>query len=178
MAEKATIARPYARAAFAHAQAHGALAQWSQVLAIAAAVVADPQVAKLLGNPKVMPEQLVDLIAEVSAGQVGADARNFLLTLAENGRLGLAPEIAAMYETLRADVENVADVELVSAVPLTDAQQQRLAVALKKRLKREVRLHCSVEPALIGGAVIRAGDFVIDGSLKSRLDRLAAEMNS
>lgn len=176
MAEKATIARPYARAAFAHAQSHNALAQWSESLAIAAAVVRDDQVEKLLGNPRVTPEQLVGLIADVACGRIDQNARNFLETLASNGRLEFLPDIAAMFEVLRAEVENIADVAVVSAVALNEAQQQRLAAALRKRLKREVRLHCSVDPSLIGGAVIRSGDFVIDGSLKARLGRLAAEM--
>ena len=81
-----------------------------------------------------------------------------------------------MFETLRAEIENVADVQVVSAVQLEEAQRQRLAKALKQRLKRDVRLHCEVAPALIGGAVVRMGDFVIDGSLKARIERLASAM--
>jgi F-type H+-transporting ATPase subunit delta len=81
-----------------------------------------------------------------------------------------------MYEAMRAEAENTADVQVVSAVELNDAQKQRLAAALQKRLQREVRLHCEVDASLIGGAIVRAGDFVIDGSLKARLDRLSVEM--
>lgn len=176
MAEKATIARPYSKAAFAHAQAHNALGAWSESLSLAAAIVSDAQVAKLLDNPRVSPTQLVELIVEVAGGRMDQGVHNFLETLAANRRLAFLPEIVSMYEVLRAEVENVADVSVVSAVALNDAQQQRLAAALKKRLKREVRLHCSVDASLIGGAVIRSGDFVIDGSLKARLARLATEM--
>src|SRR5690606_5244238 len=102
--------------------------------------------------------------------------RNFLKTLAHNRRLGLLPEIAAQYEVLRAEVENVADVRIVSAVQLSEQQRQRFIAALTKRLQREVRVHCEVDPSLIGGAIVRAGDFVIDGSLKARLERLAGAM--
>jgi F-type H+-transporting ATPase subunit delta len=177
MAEKVTIARPYAKAAFAYAQKENALAHWSDLLAAASTVVKDARVAPLVTSPRVTPEQLSELISDASG--VGAKdlQRNFIGTLAENRRLGLLPEIAAMYETLRAEAENIADVQVTSAVPLDEAQRQRLATALKKRLnKRDVRLHCDVDASLVGGAVVRAGDMVIDGSLKGRLERLAIDL--
>ena len=177
MAEKATIARPYAKAAFESARQHRALEPWSKVLATASSVVQDERVARLLSSPKVKPEQLSGLIGDIAGGELDEQTRNFLATLAGNRRLGLLPEIASMYEALRAEAENTADVQVVSAVALDEAQKQRLAQALKKRLKREVRLHCEVDASLIGGAIVRAGDFVIDGSLKARLDRLAVEMS-
>jgi F-type H+-transporting ATPase subunit delta len=180
MAEKITIARPYAKAAFEHAREEGAFAPWSEMLAKAAAVVADARVARLLLNPLVAPADLVGLISDVSGADAGGSLdeqmRNFLDTLAQNRRLGLLPEIATSYELLRAEVENVADVHVTSAAPLDDGQRQRLLAALKKRLRREVRLHCDVDATLIGGAIVRAGDFVIDGSMKARLDRLAVEI--
>lgn len=177
MAEKATIARPYAKAAFESARQHHALESWSKVLATASSVVQDERVARLLSSPKVEPEQLSGLIGDIAGQSLDEQTRNFLATLASNRRLALLPEIASMYEALRAEAENTADVQVVSAVQLDDAQKQRLAAALKKRLKREVRLHCEVDASLIGGAIVRAGDFVIDGSLKARLDRLAVEMS-
>lgn len=176
MAEKATIARPYAKAAFATARQHSALESWSNVLATASSVVQDERVAGLLSSPRVTPEQLSGLIADIVGGALDEQTRNFIATLASNRRLALLPEIASMYEALRAEAENTADVQVVSAVALNEAQKQRLAQALKKRLQREVRLHCEVDASLIGGAIVRAGDFVIDGSLKARLDRLAVEM--
>jgi F-type H+-transporting ATPase subunit delta len=178
MAEKATIARPYAKAAFHSARQHNAFERWSELLATASSAVHDERVAKLLSSPRVTPEQLTGLIADIAGGEQDEQTRNFLATLASNRRLALLPEIASMYEALRAEAENVTDVQVVSAVQLNDAQKQRLAAALKTRLKREVRLHCEVDESLLGGAVVRAGDFVIDGSLKARLDRLAVEMSS
>jgi F-type H+-transporting ATPase subunit delta len=176
MAELATIARPYARAAFDYAQAQGKLSQWSEALAVAAAVVTEPAVARLLTHPRVTAAQLIDLIADVGSARLDGSARNFVATLAQNRRLGLLPQIASMYEALRADAESRADVEVVSAAPLTEAQQQRLAAALKQRLQRDVQLHCSVDPSLIGGAIVRCGDLVIDGSVKVRLARLVTEV--
>lgn len=182
MAEKATIARPYARAAFEFAQTNGTFKQWSEALSIAAAVVTDPKVARLLNHPRVTAAQLVELITEVGAQVAGSSldgsTQNFVATLAHNRRLGLLPHIAKMYEVLRAEVERVADVEVISAVPLDAAQQQRLADALQTRLKRTVRLHCSVDASLMGGAIVRSGDLVIDGSVKERLTRLASALTS
>jgi F-type H+-transporting ATPase subunit delta len=176
MAEKVTIARPYARAAFEHAQEQNALGRWSGTLATASLVVTDERVSKLLSNPRVTPDQLVGLIADIAGDGLDERGRNFLNTLAQNRRLDLLPQIAAIYEVLRAEVENVADVQVTSAIPLDDAQRQRLTTALKKRLRREVRLHCDIDASLIGGAVVRSGDLVIDGSLRARLERLASDI--
>lgn len=184
MAEKVTIARPYAKAAFEYAHAQNALGRWSDTLATASSVVADARVSKLLSSPRVTPEQLVGLIAEIAGNGPGngssngldEHSKNFLNTLAQNRRLALLPQIAAIYEVLRAEVENIADVQVTSAIALDAAQQQRLAKALQKRLKREVRLHCDIDASLIGGAIVRSGDLVIDGSLKARLERLASDI--
>jgi F-type H+-transporting ATPase subunit delta len=176
MAEKATIARPYAKAAFQLAREHNAFERWSQVLSRAAAGVQDERVARLLLSPRVTAADLAGLLGDVCGDALDDRSRNFISTLAHNRRLARLPEIAAMFEVLRAEVENIADVQVTSAVQLDEAQRQRLAAALKKRLQRDVRLHCQVDASLIGGAIVRSGDFVIDGSLKARLDRLAAEM--
>jgi F-type H+-transporting ATPase subunit delta len=174
MAEKITIARPYAKAVFEQARTRKSFDRWSKALTAAASVVADERVAKLLTSPRVTPDQLVDFIKEVTGGALDEQGTNFLRTLAENRRLGLLPEIAAMYEELRAEVENIADVQVTSALPLDEAQKQKLVAALRKRLKREVRLHCDIDASLIGGAIARSGDLVIDGSLRARLERLAS----
>lgn len=175
MAEKVTIARPYAKAAFDYARERKTFAAWSQLLTTGAAVVADDRVAKLLNSPRVSPAELAGMIADI-AGVADEQGRNFLGTLAANRRLGLLTEIAAMFETLRAEVENVADVQVTSAVALDDAQRNRLIAALKKRLNRDVRLHVDIDSSLLGGAIVRSGDLVIDGSLRSRLQRLADTM--
>jgi F-type H+-transporting ATPase subunit delta len=176
MAENVTIARPYARAAFAYARDHNALAGWSKWLSAAAALVQDERVSALLVNPRVSAQDLAALVGDASEAGSDPGAGNFIATLAQNRRLGVLPEIAAMYETLRAEVENIADVQVTSAIPLDDAQRQRLSTALKIRLKRDVRLHCDIDASLVGGAIVRSGDLIIDGSLKGRLDRLAAEL--
>ena len=180
MAEKATVARPYARAAFAHARASHTLGQWSQLLAVAAAVAADAPAAALFGNPRLGVVQLVELLADIAAAAgvtVDAAARNFLRLLATNHRLGLLTEIAAQFEALRADVENTLDVEVSAAMPLADAQRAALAAALTRRFGREVRIAATLDPSLIGGAVVRAGDLVIDGSLAGRLRRLEQKIS-
>jgi F-type H+-transporting ATPase subunit delta len=172
MAEKVSIARPYAKAAFEFARERNALGAWSEALSTASAIIADKRVAKLLSSPRITPDQLVGLIADIADTSLDEQGRNFLNTLAQNRRLDVLPEIAAIYEVLRAEVENTADVQVVSAVPLDDAQRQRLTTALQKRLKRDVRLHCEVDASLLGGAVVRSGDMVIDGSLKAGLEKL------
>ncbi len=173
MVEKATLARPYAKAAFESAREHHDFERWSNVLAIAAAVVADERVRRLLTNPRVAPRELVALVADAAGEMLDQRSRNFMATLAENRRLGLLPEISALFAALRAEAENIAEVRVTSAAPLDNEQRERLTQALRKRFQREVRLHCEVDASLVGGAVVRSGDFVIDGSLKARIERLA-----
>ena len=172
MAEKMTVARPYARAVFQIAREQSALAAWSECLAIAAQGAADPEFGALLGNPKVSRGRLAELLVELCGERAGPMVRNFLGLLAENGRLAYLPEIAMEFERLRAAAENVADVAVTSAVALTDQQRDTIGAAMKKRLGKDIRLHCDIDAALLGGAIIRAGDLVIDGSLKGRLERL------
>jgi F-type H+-transporting ATPase subunit delta len=176
--ERATIARPYAKAAFECAREANAFGQWSQGLRVAAEIVTDPRVASLIKDPEWPVPEVARLITDVAAPQFDAAMQNFIRVLAENHRLLLLPEIAAHYESERAAVENTIDVEVISAVPLSAAQAGKLAAALTSRLKRRVRMQNSVDAALLGGAVIRAGDLVIDGSLKGRLERLETELAS
>jgi F-type H+-transporting ATPase subunit delta len=176
VAERATIARPYAKAAFEYAREADAFAAWSQGLESAAQIVADPSVAPLTKSPHWTAADLVSLITDVAGAKLDAGMQNFVRVLAENHRLLLLPEIAAHYEKLRAAVENTLDVEVISAVTLSDAQADKLKQALSTRLKRTVRMQNSVDSTLLGGAVVRAGDLVIDGSLKGRLERLATDL--
>ena len=180
MAEKATVARPYARAAFEYAREHGALGAWSKLLSIGAAVASEPGIGALLGNPRVGAAELVELVAGVAASSgatVDAQSRNFLSLLAQGGRIGYLPEIAAQFETLRAEIENTLDVEVTTAMSLSEAQKAHLSDALAKRFGRTVRIEEKVDASLVGGAIVRAGDLVIDGSLQGRLVRLEQQMS-
>jgi len=178
VAERATIARPYAKAAFEYARDAKAFAQWSRGLKSAAEIVADPRVAALTKNPQWSQADLVGIITDVAGDKLDAAMQNFVRVLTENHRLLLLPEITARYEQLRSEVENTVDVEVISAVPLSSAQADKLKLALNTRLKRNVRMQNSVDATLLGGAVVRAGYLVIDGSLKGRLQRLATELAS
>jgi F-type H+-transporting ATPase subunit delta len=124
------------------------------------------------------PAQIADFVIGVGGAKLTPGMQNFVRVLAANRRLLLLPEIAAHYEAMRAQVENTVDVEVISAVKLDAAQTEKLTQALNTRLKRRVKMQNSVDPALLGGAVIRAGDLVIDGSLKGRLERLRTDLTS
>jgi len=178
VAERATIARPYAKAAFEYARDTKSFAEWSQGLRAAAEIVADPRLAALTKDPQWSQADLVSIITDVAGSKLNPGMQNFVRVLAENHRLLLLPEIAVHYEELRSQVENTVDVEVISAIALNAAQQDKLATALSTRLKRKVRMQNSVDASLLGGAVLRAGDLVIDGSLKGRLQRLATELGS
>lgn len=178
MAEKSTIARPYAKALFELALGQKELEVWSEALSLAGAVVADERARKLLTSPHVTPGELADFVIGIAGGKLDQEGRNFFRVLAANRRLGFLPEIASIFDKLKADEENTVDVTVTSAVPLEADQQRKFAAALGARLKRTVRLRSEVDPTLIGGAVLRADDLVIDGSLRGRLERLGAELNA
>ncbi len=178
MAERITIARPYAKAIFSLAQSQKRLADWSQILKTGAQVVSDARIQKLLGDPRITAAQLAQLIASVSPVPLDAEGQNLFSTLAAYRRLGLLPEIAERYAALRAEAEKTQDVTVASATELSAEQQQRFVATLSKRLQRKVQLHAELDPALVGGAVLRANDLVIDGSLRSALAELALSVAS
>ena len=178
MADKSTIARPYARAAFQEAKQKSRLAEWSHALGVGAAVVQDERVGNLLGNPHVTPQELAKLVSDIAGPQLDDLGRNFVQTLADNRRLAYLPEISAIFDELKDAAEGVVDVTVTSAAPLDEQQRKTLTAALAKKLQREVRLHCDTDAKLIGGAILRAGDLVIDGSLRTRLHRIAYELTA
>jgi F-type H+-transporting ATPase subunit delta len=169
MSQALTLARPYARAAFAIARDGGKLAGWSEALGFAARVAADPQVAALLGHPRLGRDDAVALLAPEGADAAFAD---FLGLLFDNRRSPLLPEIAGLYDELRLESERVVKARVTSASALPAAELESITAALKKRFGREVEVETAVDATLIGGAVIDAGDVVIDGSLRGKLDRL------
>ena len=173
MSQALTLARPYARAAFSIAREGGDYAAWSDALGFAARVAADSRVATLLGNPGLADADAVALLSPDGAAAVFGD---FLALLAENRRLALLPEIAGLYQQLRAEAERVVKATVTSATALPDTELATIKAALKQRFGREVEVETAVDAALIGGAVIDAGDVVIDGSLRGKLSRLQAAL--
>ncbi|MDY6816799.1 MAG: F0F1 ATP synthase subunit delta [Pseudomonadota bacterium] len=178
MAELRTLARPYAKAAFAAAQEHKQLTEWSQVLTIAGQVTANEDIRQLLANPGLEEQKKAELILEVVKDGITEQVRNFFAVLAENRRLTLLPEIATLFNTYRADLERTVDIDVTAAFELTDKQQQKLAQALSKKLERKVSLAASLDKSLIGGVIIRTGDLVIDASVRGKLNKLADALGS
>ncbi len=182
MADNNTVARPYARAAFEVAQESNALAELSESLAVAKALMEDGQVAAFLLVPTLSDTQRLEFLQGLFAKAVGEGSvfaggslhgTNFIKLLLENDRVAVLPEIADHFEALKAKVENTVDAVITSAVPLSKEQQQAMAASLRKKLGREINVTTEIDEKLIGGAVIRAGDVVIDGSLRARLEGLA-----
>jgi F-type H+-transporting ATPase subunit delta len=176
MAEAATIARPYAKAAFMAARDAKALPDWSKALHLSAALSEDPRIADLLSSPRLSADQIVSMFAGLGGPGIDAHWQNFVRLASQNKRLEALPQIAVQFELLRAQYENEVDVHVTSAVPMDADQQAKLIASLKSRFKRDVRITTGVDASLLGGAVIRAGDLVIDGSIKGRLQRLASEL--
>ncbi|TXT26951.1 MAG: F-type H+-transporting ATPase subunit delta [Gallionellaceae bacterium] len=176
MAEAISVARPYTLAAFDQARKLGDLKGWSSLLQAAADAVSHPEVRTLIASPRVLKSQLEDLMLALAGSEAGAAGQNFIRLLVESQRLILLPEIAAMFETMRAEAEKSVDVVVASAFELSEAQKQKIIAAMKNRMGREVRLSCEIDRELLGGIVIRAGDKVIDGSARSHLSGLASAL--
>ena len=173
MSELNTVARPYAQAAFDLAREAGTLAKWSDMLGFAAVVSADEAMREAIDSPNLLVTEQADLFVQVCDEQLDDEGRNFVKLLAENRRLTLFPEIAELYEELRADAEGTLEATVISAKPMSDAQQKEMADALKARFNREVVLQVEVDESIVGGAIIRAGDTVIDGSVRGKLEKFA-----
>jgi len=173
MAELATLARPYANAVFGLARREKRLDQWSRMLEYLATAASAEPMARLLASPAVSADAKAYRLADV-CGDVMTDAgRSFVNVLAANRRLDLIGEIRTRFEELRAEEEKVLDVEVISAYDLTDMEAQRVIDSLKKRFDKEIQLSSRVDESLIGGAIVRAGDMVVDGSVRGKLEKLS-----
>ncbi len=178
MAELSTIARPYAKAAFEYARDSKQLPQWAEQLATAAAVAADKGLQAALNDPALTAEKQAGILCAVCGDALGDQARNFIAVLAANKRLSLLPEIYSLFAQYKANQEKSVDVEVISAFDLADAARDKLAEVLGRKLEREVKVRTTTDRNLLGGVLIRAGDLVIDGSVRGRLNKLAAAINS
>ncbi|MES2217602.1 MAG: F0F1 ATP synthase subunit delta [Pseudomonadota bacterium] len=167
-----TIARPYAAASFEYAIAHQALPAWETFLQSAASITNDAAIKKLFASPNLQKQDLAELYCNLLQPQLDNEKKNFLRLLAENLRLEALPEIAKLFAEARAAAEKKITVTVTSAAPLDEKYQQTLIAALTKRLQREVELENEVDETLLGGVVVRAGDIVIDGSIRGKLLRL------
>jgi len=176
MIEPMTLARPYARAAFDYAVDVGALDAWSQALSHLAAVSRDIKVAAVLRDPAKTADARAGAIASLLDGDAPAGLANFLQVMADNGRLSLLLEISQQFAELKAAQEATVEVEVTSALDVSDTEAEQLANVMAKRLHRTVSITTRTDPSLLGGAVIRAGDLVIDGSVRGRLNKLAGTL--
>ncbi|WP_456375348.1 F0F1 ATP synthase subunit delta [Thiolapillus sp.] len=171
-----TIARPYAEAVFARATETDKLDEWGEALEFLAAVASDETVADIIANPAVDHERKAGLLLDLGEGRLSGEAQNLVRLLVENDRLPVLPEIAGLYQQLKAEHDGAIDVDVVTAYALDPELEKELADALKQKLGREVHISSSEDPSLIGGVKVRAGDMVIDGSVAGALSQLANEL--
>ena len=178
MAELSTLARPYAKAAFEYAVEAGDLQGWSDSLGTASSVAKQSTVDQLLSSPSSTSAEQAAALTGICGESLSSAGKNFICILSENRRLKLLPQIAHQFEIMKANQERAIEVDVASAQPLDEEQQEKLTEALSKKLERKVNMQVSLDKSLLGGAVIRAGDTVIDGSIRGRLTKLAESFNS
>jgi F-type H+-transporting ATPase subunit delta len=178
MAEPSTVARPYAEAAFNLAVETGTLAKWSEMLAALALVAADERVRIAASDPNLTEAQVAGLFISILSGRLTGDAENFVRVLAENGRLGLLPEIRAQFEALKNEHEGVLEAEIHAAFQLSDSQLADLTQRLEKKTGRKVRTKVQIDKDLIAGVRLVLGDKVIDGSARAQLGALETALKA
>ncbi|GAB1256695.1 F0F1 ATP synthase subunit delta [Aurantivibrio plasticivorans] len=178
MAELTTLARPYAKAAFEFAQGVNALERWSNMLTTVSTVVIQPAVEQFLSSPGITAEAKANKVVDICGDDIDNKVANFVHCLAHNKRLLLLPQIFQLFETLKDQKEEQVFVELVSAQEIDAQSEQTLADALSKKLSRQVNIKSSVDPELMAGVIIKAGDLIIDGSMRGRFEKLARAINS
>lgn len=172
MSELSTLARPYAEAVFKRALETDSSEKWSNTLAFVAAVVNDTEFSAIIDNPKVSNERLLDLLFDICQGQLDSEGENFLKLLVQNDRLILAGQIHLLYEAKRAEAEGYVDVDVITAYAFTKEDEKKFTASLEQSLKKTVRLSVSIDKSLIGGFIAKAGDRVIDGSIKGQLQTM------
>jgi F-type H+-transporting ATPase subunit delta len=176
MSELTTIARPYAKAAFEFAVEKQTVSDWNDMLVFAAQVANNQQVSSFIANKAA--EEQANIFISVCAEQINEYGQNLVKVLAENGRLAALPEVAELFTEFKAEYDKEIDVDIISAAELAQAQVATLVSALEKRFSRKIKLNCSVDETLVGGLIVKAGDNVIDGSLRGKLNRLATTLQS
>jgi len=172
MSEIATLARPYAAAAFKRAKETGSTERWSLSLSFLSTVLNDENILAIVDNPKVVKSQLLALMLDICDGQIDQEGSNFLKLLVQNNRLILLPAIARIFETFKAEDEGYVEVEVFTAYAFTKEAKQDFAAKLTKFMNKKVHMNVSVDKTLIGGVLLRAGDKVIDGSIKGQLQNM------
>ncbi len=177
MSEFVTVARPYAKAAFDFAVENQSVDRWQDMLAFAAEVTKNEQMAELLSGA-LAPETLADSFIAVCGDQLDAHGQNLIKVMADNGRLKVLPDVLEQFIRLREAREATVEVEVTSANALSEEQLEKISVAMEKRLSRKVKLNCKIDKSVVAGVIIRAGDMVIDGSVRGRLERLADVLQS
>ena len=177
MSEFITVARPYAKAAFDFAVEHQSVERWQDMLAFAAEVTKNEQMAELLSGA-LAPETLAESFIAVCGEQLDESGQNLIRVMAENGRLNALPDVLEQFIHLRAVSEATAEVDVISAAALSEQQLAKISAAMEKRLSRKVKLNCKIDKSVMAGVIIRSGDMVIDGSVRGRLERLADVLQS
>jgi F-type H+-transporting ATPase subunit delta len=172
MAERTTVARPYADAAFQIAREQNALPRWSEMVRLAETIANDAQMADVLATPKLDAAQKTSLFLTIAGDRFSEEMRNFVRVLIEADRIELLPEIRTLFEALRDDAEGVAKATIETALPLSEQQLTQITAALSKRFGKRIEASTSINPALIGGARIAVGDTVIDGSVREKLEHM------
>lgn len=177
MSELVTVARPYAKAAFDFAVEHQSVEHWQAMLSFSAEVSRNDQMAELLSGA-VAPETLSETFIAVCGDQLDQAGQNLIKVMAENGRLAVLPDVLEQFMEMRAAHESTVEVDVISSSTLKDEQLAKIAAAMEQRLSRKVKLNCKIDKSVIAGVIIRAGDMVIDGSVRGRLDRLTDVLQS
>ena len=177
MSELTTAARPYAKAVFEIAESTGSLDTWSEQLALMASIASADGSAELLNSPKVSASQKVETFSQVASGNLNNQSVNLLKSLGENNRFALLPDMSLLFEALKSESQGEVEGELIAAAEVSQEQESAIVTALEKRLGRKVKLVTKIDDSLLGGAVIRIGDLVIDGSLQGRFQTLKANLS-
>jgi F-type H+-transporting ATPase subunit delta len=177
MSELTTIARPYAKAAFDFAVEKGQLDQWGQMLTFATEVTNNDQMIELLSS-SLAADKMAEIFIAVCGEQFDDFGQNLIKVMADNGRLKAIPDICEQFFALKKEYEKSVDVEVISAIELSEEQIAAISSKLELRLARTVQLNCSIDETLLGGVIIRAGDLVIDNSARGRLNRLSDVLQS
>ncbi len=173
MADKTTIARPYAKACFDYAKEKDSFESWSDSLHTLALIVSDEQFERLLKHPKFSNEEAVEWVLSIGSSVFDGASCEFIKMLGENHRLAFAPEISVLFEEHLRSYKQTVEATVISAEPVDDSFKERIKAGLKKRLNvHDIKLDCQIDKSLIAGALIKAGDIVIDGSARGRLARL------